>query len=88
MSETLSNHRELRWSNEAKTMIDMVVTYSDPTIGDIPFSAQKDDVEEYGREMFENAVKGLYGDIAPYDKFIHQPEHPDNPANQIPVGVV
>lgn len=44
--------------------IDLIIAH--PTLGAIPFTASKDDIEEYGRVIYNSAINGEYGDIAPY----------------------
>lgn len=49
--------------NESGT-IDMVMDH--PLYGPIPFTASPDDPEEHGRQIYHNAVSGIYGPIAEY----------------------
>lgn len=35
---------------------------------EIPFCAQPTDVHEHGRWLFEEASKGVFGDVAPYER--------------------
>lgn len=44
--------------------IDLMVLH--PEFGWIPFTARPDDVEPHGVELYNNAISGKYGDIAPY----------------------
>ena len=37
-----------------------------PVYGWIPFTASPDDCEEYGRKIYQEAVEGKLGEIAPY----------------------
>lgn len=44
--------------------IDLEINH--PNFGWIPFTASQNDVEEYGRLIYEDAINGKYGDIEPY----------------------
>lgn len=37
-----------------------------PVFGWMPFTARRDDVEQYGRDLFELAAAGAFGEVAPY----------------------
>ena len=37
-----------------------------PVYGWIPFTASPDDVEKYGKLIFEKAKAGKYGEVKPY----------------------
>lgn len=53
------------WSNADHTAIDLKIKW----VGineEFPFTAMPTDVELHGRQIFENAVAGAYGDVAPY----------------------
>lgn len=49
------------WANSEHTMIDIILDH--PTYGEIPFTADPDDVEPHGRELFARAVAGEFGEI-------------------------
>jgi len=52
-----------RWANPEKTMIDMDVIFEGiPDV--VPFTASPDDPMDYGRELFDRAVKGDFGPVA------------------------
>lgn len=54
-----------RWSDEAQTRIDLVICWEDwPQ--ELPFTASADDSEDHGRKIYQQAVEGLYGEIAPF----------------------
>lgn len=61
---TLTNPTNLQWANAGRTVITMMVTHN--TYGDIPFSASPDDTEAHGRELFERAAAGEFGEIAEF----------------------
>jgi hypothetical protein len=53
------------YQNAEGTFINLVVKFEEfPT--EIPFGASPDDVEPHGVTLFNNAVAGMYGDIAAY----------------------
>lgn len=60
----ITNVKSPEWANAEHTMINVVLNTDD--YGEIPFSASPDDVEAYGREIFEDAVAGKFGTIAEY----------------------
>ena len=60
----ITNITNLTWANAEHTMIN--VALETDVFGEIPFSASPDDVEEHGREIFEDAVAGKFGIIAEY----------------------
>ncbi len=53
----------MRWANAEHTGIDMIVTIGGQKL---PFTARVDDPEAYGRELFNRAVSGEFGEIAEY----------------------
>ena len=46
------------------SLVDMEIEH--PEYGWIPFSANPNDVEQHGRELFAQAIAGQFGEIAPY----------------------
>lgn len=40
--------------------------YNHPQYGLIPFTASPNDVEELGRDLYQRALNGEFGEIAPY----------------------
>ena len=60
----ITNVTNPAWVNAEHTMVNATVTHSE--FGEIPFSASPDDVEAYGREIFEDAVAGKFGPIGEY----------------------
>lgn len=46
--------------------IDMDINH--PTYGWMPFTASPDDVMDYGRELYERAKAGEFGEIRPYQQ--------------------
>lgn len=65
---TIESARAPRWSDEAHTTIELYVTFEEykATIGELPFTAHAADDVAHGRELFERAVAGEFGTIAPY----------------------
>lgn len=69
------------WANEEHTLIDCIITTSQFGDEQLPFTADKNDVEQHGREMFSALVSGNYGPIAEYVK-------PANVKATLPSGVI
>lgn len=53
------------WVDVAQTGISLRVTFEG--LGELPFTATPDDGEAHGREIFQRAVAGEFGDIAPHE---------------------
>ncbi len=53
----------MRWADKNKESIDMFITLNGQKI---PFTARADDPEDYGRELFNRAVAGEFGEIGEY----------------------
>lgn len=51
------------FSKEDQSMIDCLITIGDKSR---PFSACKNDAMPWGREIYQNALSGMYGEIQPY----------------------
>ena len=60
----ITNITNLTWANAEHTIVNATVTHSE--FGLISFSASPDDVEEHGREIFEDAVAGKFGNKPEY----------------------
>lgn len=56
----------VRYSNAAGTSIDMDVVFDHIGPDPIPFTAMPTDEFKHGRELFERAVAGDFGPVAPY----------------------
>lgn len=54
-----------KWMNKEKTLIDLVVRFEEMN-EEIPFTANKNDVEEHGRNIFEMCAAGQFGRIQDY----------------------
>jgi hypothetical protein len=57
--------RNPQWVNAEHTMIDVVVKFGHFT-DEVPFTANKNDVAQHGRELFALIESGKYGEIAEY----------------------
>lgn len=55
-------YRNAQYANAEKTMIDVEINH--PVFGWIPFTATPDDIQEYGRNLFQFLKKGRHA--APY----------------------
>jgi hypothetical protein len=60
----ISNAKAPKWANENRTAIDLTVTIDG--IGEVPFTASADDVEEHGRQLFAQASAGDFGAVGDY----------------------
>lgn len=60
--------RNPKWGNDEKTFVDLLVTFE--TLGEVPFTAHPEDIEQHGKEIFHNAVAGKYGVVDSYSKEI------------------
>ena len=59
---TITNQQ---WANPESTLIDCVVTFDH--IGEpLPFTANPNDTEAHGREIFARAAAGEFGEVAAY----------------------
>lgn len=53
-----------RWANAQHTLIDIEIEH--PEYGWLPFTANPNDVEEHGRQLYAEAVAGQFGPVAEY----------------------
>jgi len=53
------------WVNEENTIINLIVKFYEMT-DELPFTANPNDYEPYSKELFDNAVAGVYGEVKPY----------------------
>lgn len=56
--------RNLRYSSPDNSSVDLEIEH--PEYGWIPFTATPDDTEQHGRDIYEAALAGEYGQVAPY----------------------
>jgi hypothetical protein len=61
------------WSNENHTAINCVVTFAEYGETSMPFTADKDDCEVHGVDIFNRLVAGEFGDIGAYVPLIPAP---------------
>jgi hypothetical protein len=62
------------WVSADNTSIDLIVKFEKFST-ELNFTATIHDSEDHGRELFNRAVSGEFGDIAP---FVPPPEEPEN----------
>ena len=62
--QVLSVHSPV-WSDKQKTRIDCIVRFSSFS-AEQPFTADPEDVEEHGRDIFRRCMAGEFGEIGPY----------------------
>lgn len=53
------------WANESHTAINMIICW-DGIDRELPFTATSNDPEEHGRNLFNMAVSGSFGEITSY----------------------
>jgi hypothetical protein len=53
-----------RWANAQHTLIDIEIEH--PEYGWLPFTANPNDVEEHGRQLYAEAAAGQFGPVAEY----------------------
>lgn len=53
------------WANSAQTQINLMVKFKHMDQA-VPLTADKQDIEEQGKQLFNSTVFGMYGSIAPY----------------------
>jgi hypothetical protein len=55
------------WANEEHTCIVLIARFKElPHIPDMVFAAWVDDFEEHGRDIFNRAASGEFGEVCPY----------------------
>ena len=62
---TIEYAKDCVWENEIHDAISMIVKFEE-MVDELPFLATPYDPMPYGVELFNNAVAGNYGEIAPY----------------------
>jgi len=62
---TIENARNPQYMNSDGTQIDLLVKFAEVE-NELPFTATAKDDEPYCAELFNNAINGVYGEIAPY----------------------
>lgn len=66
MQTTLTELKNPVWMNEAQTAINCEIKTSQTGDMVLPFTADMNDVEQYGRQIFADIVAGKYGPIQPF----------------------
>jgi hypothetical protein len=69
-----------QWTNAENTAIDCVVTF-DHIGAAVPFTANPNDSEAHGREIFERCAAGEFGEVATYVP-------PPEPVKEVPTNEV
>lgn len=62
---TIEYAKNCSWNDENNTSIEMTVKFEEIS-EELPFLATPNDPMPYGVELFNNAVNGDYGVVAPY----------------------
>lgn len=64
---TLQYAKDPIWNSEDHTSIFLIVKWEE-FVEEMPFNAASWDTEEYGRDLFERAKNGEFGEVAPFVK--------------------
>jgi hypothetical protein len=56
--------KDPRWVNAEQTLIDLIIKW-DSYPEELPFTADPNDVEEHGRQIYAAAAAGQFGPVAP-----------------------
>lgn len=56
----------LIWANQEHTAFNCLITTDQTGSTSMPFCATPDDTEEYGRQLYQDGITGVYGPIAEY----------------------
>lgn len=59
-----------KWANRKQTLINLTVRF-DTINEDLPFTANLDDSEPHGKEIFQRASSGEFGEVMPF--FVEPP---------------
>jgi transglutaminase-like putative cysteine protease len=54
-----------RWGNIEQTLINLIIKWTEYP-EELPFTADPNDVEEHGRQIYAAAAAGQFGPVAPY----------------------
>lgn len=73
MQSVMTSLTNPRWANPEHTMIDCEITTSQFGAEILPFTANQNDIEQHGRDIFADIASGKYGPIAEY---VPPPEPP------------
>jgi hypothetical protein len=65
MKLNLTYANNAKWANKEHTLIDVVVRFEEIN-EDLPFTADPNDTEEHGRDIYAKAKAGEFGVIAEY----------------------
>lgn len=75
---TLTSARDPVYNDETGNSIFLWVKFEE-FAEELPFTATNFDVMDYGRQIYANAVNGMYGPVAPY---VPPPPPPEQPVAQ------
>lgn len=89
MTSQLTSLSNPKWMNAEHTVIDCEITTSQFGDEPLPFTADQNDVEAHGREIFADIVAGKYGIIADYIPLPVFKENTATPSSgEIPVQIL
>jgi hypothetical protein len=78
--------KDPKWVNAEHTMIDLTIKFKQ-SLGDFPFTADENDCEAHGRELFARALAGEFGEVLEYVP-PPEPEQPEIPPPTPPSGEI
>lgn len=55
-----------KWANRSQSRIDLLVRF-EHIANEVPFTADPNDVEAHGRDLYARALNGEFGEVAPFD---------------------
>lgn len=55
-----------KWAGQEETLIDCEIVFEGMEQTPVPFTANKNDCEAHGREVFEAILSGKFGEIAAF----------------------
>lgn len=66
MTQVFSTVSNPRWANAEHTAVDVIVTLASMPGVSVGFTATPTDPEAHGRHVYEQAIQGAYGPVAPF----------------------
>jgi len=64
---TVAQARNPKWGNQDKTYILVEVDFDELDEDWVSFAASVDDPEEHGRQIFQDCIDGVYGEVADFE---------------------
>lgn len=67
VERTVNSARNPRWSNYSQTQIDLEVDFDELDEVYVPFCADPNDIVSWGPDLYNRALAGEFGEIAPFE---------------------